>query len=202
VDYNSVGARAYGAAEMISRLLGVENPGVLPVVSPEVTPSLELGNLPDELMILAGRRLFGYSQIVPAVAAEFGYIGVSNPANSGVVAVVFLFCTESTGGLAYNVRSNNTDPTRTLDAGIICRDLRWTGATSCHSILGSEAGSTGANIGRFQPPAATTLQIWPLSYVLGPGTNVILANTTANIAFTAGFFGYERSARPEELALT
>jgi len=200
MDYNSVGARAYGAAEMISRLLGVENPGVLPSVAPEIFPGLDIGTLPDELMILAGRRLFGYSQIVPATAAEFGYIGVSNPANSGVIAVVYLFVSDAAAAF-FNIRSNNTDPSRTLDTGIICRDFRWTGATSCHSILGSEAVSTGANIGRM----LNTIQgctIWPLSYILAPGTNVILAHPTANTAFTAGFFGYERSARPEELALT
>lgn len=207
MDYNSIGARAYGLAEMISRLLGVENPGVLPVVAPEVTPSLDVGRLPPELMILAGRRPFAFSMTLPAVAAEAGYVGVLNPVDSGVVAVVWLMTTENPLGVAmlFNIRLNNTDPTRTLNAGIITTDTRWTGATSVHAIQGTEVAVSGANIGRFSAApsvADNSIIVYPAPIVLGPGTNAIITAPNLNQAWSGGFMGYERSARPEELALT
>lgn len=172
-------------------------------LAPEIMPVAELLNPPIEGRWAAGEKVAALTQIVSNVAGEFGYVGVRNPAGSGMICVARLLVTETTASAAYFIRLNNTDPTRTLDAGIISTDLRWSvalsNATVCRVILGTEAASTGTNVARFFQEA-NKVTVWPIEYVLPPGTNVVVVHGTANTAFTGGVWFRERPARPDELA--
>ena len=198
--FNELGGGALGLNELLGRVLGMEKLAPAPTLAPELQPVLELFNLPDEFCFPAGVKCASLAQLVPAVAAEQGYIGVRNPTGSGVIARVELFVSEAVG-LTYNVRLNSTDPNPTVDQGIIASDTRWgaTAVTTCHEFLGSEAVPTGANMGTFEAPNKG-IQVYPVIWILGPGSNVVLEHGTINTAFRAGFRLRERRARSEELA--
>lgn len=194
-SYNPLAARAQGLQELAVRGFGAN----LEDVSPELQFGADIFNLPPELRILRGERIYVYGQVLTAVAAEFGYLGVANQTNSGQIVVIDRCIIMSDGAELFHFRFNNTDPTRTLDAGIISRDTRW-GATgsSSHVIQGTEATTTGTNVGNIRT-IANTPHVLDLDIVLAPGTNFVISCQTANIASRLLFFFRERAARPEEL---
>lgn len=184
-------------------LFGIDADQGVGSLAPEIMPTAEMLNPPIEGRWPAGEKVASLVQIVPSVAGEFSYIGVRNPAASGMIVVAELIIGGNAGGVGpFFVRLNNADPTRTLDSGIISYDLRWSvalsNATTARVILGSEAVITGTNIGRLF--SALGMTIYPLEFVLPPGTNVIIHHETVNTAFTGGVRFRERPARPDELA--
>lgn len=199
-EFNELGGGALGLNEGLGRVLGMEKLSPAPTLTPEIQAGLDLVYPPEDWWFSLGWRSAGLSQIVPAVAAEFGYLGVRNPAGSGMIItdILLMFCETAAAQAAFNVRSNITD-TPTVAAGTISRDLRW-GSSVSHGqlIVGAEGAGTGGNIGRFQILASTPFLV-PVKYTLGPNSNVVVEGIVVNTAFTAGVWWRERRAKPEEL---
>lgn len=203
-EFNELGGGALGLNEGLGRVLGMEKLGPAPTLVPEISPSLDLIDPPDEWRAPLGEKLFWFGTISAAVVGEFSYGGISNPAGSGVIAVVSCVFLEGAG--AATVRYRITD-TPTVDAGVIPRDLRWPAAQvgTTHYISGAEPAATGAQMGTFTIPAAGAADLsgWlPINVVLGPGTNVVVERTSNNTALTSIWIWRERRARPEELAFS
>jgi len=200
-EFNELGGGALGLNEALGRILGMEKLGPAPTLAPEISPSIDLGRLPDEWAGPAGYKIFLFGAIASAVAGELSYSGISNPAGSNVLVVVEAFMLEGAG--TYTLRFRVTD-TPTVDAGVIPRDLRWPAAQvgTSHFISGAEAAATGAAMARFSTPAAATaMPAWTACrVVLAPGTNVVIEHGTVNTAFTNNWLWWERRLRAEELS--
>jgi hypothetical protein len=160
---------------------------------------IDLWRLP-EWAYLRGESLMMFGAIASAVAGEFSYNGIENPAGSEEIVVVDELLIEGAG--TYNIRFRCTD-VPTVSAGVIRRDLRWPAAQVSRSLFisGAEAAGSGANMLRFSLPAAATQQpLWmPLGIVLPPGTNVVVEHGTVNTAFTGNWKWRARAALPGEL---
>lgn len=179
----------------VFRLKDQETLGVLR----DILPVVDLFNLPFDHYFWAGWKKIDFGQLVPAVAAENGYIGLSIPSTASVIAVVEFYVADNTAN-PYQLRLRNTDATRTLDQGVVSTDTRWgsTEVSTSHVIVGTEPGLSGANVGRFlNPPSMAPI---PHRVYLTPGQNVVLGNETVNVAFSAGFKAYERVATADEIA--
>jgi hypothetical protein len=188
-----------GLVKGLSRAVALDQDAGVERFGETLTPVLDIWRQP-EWAFLRDESLLLFGTIASAVAGEFSYNGVSNPADSGMLVVVEAVMPDGAG--AYNIRFRDTD-TPTVATGVIRRDLRWPAAQVSRSqyISGAEAAGSGASMMRFTLPAAGTAQPpWmALGIILPPGTNVVLEHNTVNTAFTANWLWRERRLLPGEL---
>jgi len=185
----------------VQRALGITKPDTAGVerYSETLTPVQDIWSQP-EWSFLRGERLQGFAGNVGAIAAEFGYSALINPAGSNVLVVV----TVAVGRLlAYNLQiGQEATYAATLAAvlpGGIFRDTRWPVSSlggSARIRTGTDpSGTLGTTIefGTNGTPAVN------LPVVLAPGWGVALAGVVVNTALDYVWGWRERKAYPGEL---
>lgn len=207
-DYNSIQTDRF--ENLVRHLLGIRNGGVMPAVSPELGVDLNLPALED-VLALADYWRFGFGVAQPAVAAEFGYIGVRNLTTSQLVGVKL----RVSAGVAIRPMSIVSEAGIAYDTLLAADSVNWLDTRRLHSSfpLGAGAISIGSgtsptappglgglayDVGRQDAPANTSVE-FPL-IVLAPGHQALVALDTVNIALSVTGDCWLRDVLPDELA--
>jgi hypothetical protein len=196
-------------AELARRMMGEDLE--LSTVAPEISLELALeSDRPEWGFLKAETRWATQSVNVAAVAAQFGFLQVFNPAGSRrlVTVTTYMF----TAGVARRFNQALTTTIRGASQNIaIPLDTRWNDPiTPAAALLAREpvtistgsfvAAGTDLNVGQDDVPAGVfTLLRVPL-VTLAPGSGVLIVDSVVNEAFTGWIAGYSRIAKPEELS--
>ena len=126
------------------------------------------------------------SQTILAVAAQFGILAVTNPAGSGVIAVVHrVTCASAT---SQNVIFGLVDPlgVPAAPANLFYRDRRNTGAPACRAFSGTDAAIRIVNpyLQFVSPVAVPTPWYETDGVVIQPGDTFGLQAATVNVQLT------------------
>jgi hypothetical protein len=148
----------------------------------------------------------------PAVAAQRSNVGLENPFDSGIVALVTGILPVG-NGTAWDAAIRKEDASATGDSFIavdtsqtgFTRDLSDRSAAICSVVLrtaASGAGTPTAQSGPIQSVFATAdgLSLFnPQTYRLPPGSRLWVAGNNDNQAVGAGFLWVELAVEPSEL---
>ena len=188
-------------AELIHRVFGEDvdfvPPGIL----------LELDR--PEWKIYKREKMWTTGRV--SIAANVGNVGrvqVLNRANSGIISVVTHLVTLTTAAASIRVTvdaaaAGTPAPCLALDTRLPFNAGAGAPTVSTQSLIANNtAGVSGYLILDFSSPAAgvwSPIITLPYPVVLDETHNLTVFDTTANEQLTAYIYGYERSARPEEL---
>lgn len=202
--HNELTGRAGFIARALRNALQIEDPGVaLERVSETLQPTFDLwAKHRPEFSLLRGERLFGVAPSQPAVAGEFGQVGIFNPAGSGLIVIVtdLLGCLPGAGvtvevqlgaNVAFTATStpNSRDSRTALLTGVQCGSF----ANHAAARIGS-----GALITAFGQAVVGYLNL-PINVVLHPGFFLAVGPNIVNTSIGCSFVGYERPAFAGEL---
>lgn len=206
-----MGVLGFGAsprhAELVTRMFGEEE-DVVP-------PGITLESDRPEYGFSRKERLWSKDSVVSAVAAAVGIISVENPAQAqqgpAMLSVLDTILVSTAGGAATIVAQlgvvglQGVGPVQQGLQNAQARDMRWPGAVgpvpnAITQIRTWTATSLTAGLSLLSFVDNQTMDIeWP--FVIPPGFAVIFVSQTANVGIRMSFRGYERIARPEELAV-
>jgi len=168
-------------------------------------PILNLWGMP-EWAFLRNERLSALTSQQPAVAAEFGIVGIGNPLNSNTIIVVETV--SSTSGAIISLRLEVVAHT-VIAATVVTaagvgslRDRRFLGPGRTHFVTGTDAAAPpfGATVEIRAPAAANHwVDFNVLPVVLKPGDDLVVVGATVNNTVAVNFGWRERQAYPGEL---
>jgi hypothetical protein len=205
-DFNPLAASDYSDA--VRRLLGEELS--LSSVSPEIGLLLALEVDRPDWHFLRNSRLFSTGILsVAALTGKVGQADLFNPTGSGVIVVcTFVRVVSPAAGVRYEL---------VLDGGAaggvaaqnLLLDQRYglaARAVSQNFIGNGAVGPSGNEVEGISPSGSTTGDVTfeiprKLGIIVAPGRRINLFTSAQNTALQCFFGGYERRARPEELAV-
>lgn len=169
----------------------------------ELFPTIDVENVPAELLILMGTRIGLGGTSIAGVAAEFAKAQIFNPVDSNVlITVTGVKVSVATSSI---ITWGTTDTIFSSDPNVeVVRDTR--GGASIKPT-GSVRILSDATLGPALMPLllnAAAVQEWndPNDLaVLAPGTALTFTNTNANVTTQFTFMWRERTAQPAELNL-
>lgn len=194
-------------SEAVRRALGVTREAGVERFSETLDVVLNPWGMP-EWAYLRGERLASSVTFTPAVAAEFGSVGLLNPVGSNMIVVVE---GASAMGAAMNINLRAHSSAQLLATLVstttgFVRDRRWQDSSSflprAVSLIGSDTGViAGQPVEQFLASLTfSSAALIAMPVILPPGHGVALTGQVVNTAFTACFSWRERAAYPGELA--
>ena len=188
---------------LIRRLFSIKGGGSeLSETLGDVFPTLDLENLPMELLLLRGWHSFTGFLAVAGVAAQatgLQLINIAVPGNSIVVLDKVIIRAEITNNLSFGV--NLAPFTTTINTQNI--DTRNPQQFNAIARIGSSQDAlAAATSGSIRPVAAIDMILEAPSglAVLAPGSAFSLISGVDNSDLTVTFFGRERQVEPSELS--
>jgi len=166
----------------------------------ELFPTIDVENVPGELLALANTRLGWVSGRLAASIAEFNHHQIFNPVGSGTLIAITQVATNS--GITTNFRfSNAIAELVTLAGNERPRDTRRgiNASVTAQHRTDQSAVSGGLDF-RVRQLANTTTVIKDQNAVaiLFPGTGLTVTCETVNIESTVAFMWRERAFEPSE----
>jgi hypothetical protein len=149
--------------------------------------------LQDEYLTVADR-------VGGNTAGLFTGVGISNPANSGILCTVELMVATGTTGVQCVVFKNSTS-LENSSAAIETRDQRLEGVAvakimTCRIVERRDAALGGGGVRVFSGPSATDFVLrpghGPFPWVLDPGKNLMIYKAVVNEPITVSFIARER----------
>ncbi len=192
--------------QIIRRVGGIIGPGSkVSEALTELFPTIDVENIPAELLILGGWRMAMGAVRISAVPAEVPKAQLFNPTGSGLIIVVERI--NATGSSTQSIRMAVTATPLDVDGGN--EQFRDTRAGVANVPVGSvRFESTAGNVSNIweQTELGNTPVILESSQkgilVLAPGTGVNLGPAETNVLFACGFLWRERVALESELIIT
>lgn len=193
--------------QRLTRAFSITGGAPSPQITPEITPVLEMGNMPVEDRWTARERLWAHTQPIAAAALTAASILLQNPAGSGILAVVrCLVCNNSAGPQAYSVNdvlasfgnlTNVVGVFNPLDTRIGVAStptciISWSNTVAPANTFGSEYFNLA--VGQFP-------YVSPFDYVIAPGTGLVVNAQVVNQSSQLGFVWRERPVSLGELQL-
>lgn len=189
----------------VRKILSIKGEG------PDVGFGVHLEDERPEHSFIKGERLWvQWNQVTTAAGSGKGFIGVRNPANSGVVVVVTGIVIEhDTAGILMDVLFNAPVAAGVTPAPMKIRDTRWQilVGTTCGGFAGTGTIAGGSLYTSMHTPGVNQaldilthpgFRCGPV--VLGPNSELWTAqNVAADHTYSATFTGYERSLESGEL---
>jgi len=192
---------------LLHKLLAMKEGAPSPILAPEIIPVVVLENDRPEWRFLEGviLRAGGGSQAAGGAGTVAMY-GLRNPVGSNALLVVERVFIGTTTISVFTIQTLNQDSALTAANFGFPRDNRVSGAAGAVAKAGvgicvggsAATGFTNAkDLVSLLVPANVT-SVFDLSFVLQPGTELIILCGTANLAFRASFAWSERSMEPSE----
>jgi hypothetical protein len=188
----------------LTRELRIKGNQPAPVLAPEIQPVIVVEGERPELLYLQDERRYSASLSHAAVAAEYFYAILVNPAGSGMLAVWegFGIC-DGTGVGIWDWGGATTASWGPLGArNALCMDTRVTRAPRCTLYVGTDGGAGGINntIGRLAE-SIFDIPLWvrDINLVLSPGQQAGIWNNTVNHINRGTTSWRERRAEDGEL---
>lgn len=194
---NDIGRPLFG--NVFARIFGVDELNAVKQLAPEVLPVTSPWERPEFWAFLGGRLCCDFSD-VGAVAAQLGAVTLTNPANSGIMAIVTrvvvgVATTPVWGvnlgdgggtelGLSRDMRTQRAGGAAGLAAGVGCR----LNATTNVSFAWIRSGVL--------QPGVNDLEV-----ILSPGSMFGVGGDTVNTQLRCGLEWRERPAMDDELIL-
>lgn len=185
--------------QVLSRRFGVSGPPS-PTVASDVFPTVEVGDegMSPEYHFLAGSRLALAGFVDSAVSAQNSAGHLTNPANSGVIAVLErIIVQNSTTAARTAAIRNEGGPLSAMDtspAGFF-RESRLNFETARSTLQvgnNTSASQPGQIVMRVVVPPESNL-ILRIPWVLGPQSRIIVEYLTTNNGITGNFVWRERA---------
>lgn len=193
-----------GIGQALRRRLGILSTGSpAPALAPEIMPVVSLGDDRPDLRYLANERLAGATAGQAAVAAQFSFVGLTNPTNSNLVVVVERIRVVAPAGSSIRVVMRQAVLTGTPTLGAV-RDGRWAPsltqqAVAVCNLTGGTLGGLPAELSQCVVEAGVTQEI-EVPFIIRPGETLAAVAAVANITIGAvTFFWSERRANQDEL---
>jgi len=189
--------------QTIRRVAGIVGPGSkVAEALAELFPTIDLENLPMELLALGGIRTGSASVRLAGVAAEIPKIQLFNPENSGnIVTVTSIFISvESAALIEFNTTAVQIS---TPVGGEEQRDTRFGIANPTATIILQESSAGGIPTSwgiELLANTPFTLQDPNGVVVLAPNTGVTVDTAETNRTLLVTFFYRERAAEKAELS--
>jgi len=193
----------YGLDQVLAKRLTTPGGAVAPTVAPELFAGITLENDRPEWGWLKSEIPYGMVR-TPTAPAATTFLTLTNPAGSGVIAVVRrIRATASSGIVQMTLCPNNALGTTTSGSPGIPRDGRatafsggiFTRRSVCLTETADAAAFTAAALSR---SSGVTLE-YQEPLIVSPGTQVIINSTTATATLAAEIAWTERRANPGEL---
>lgn len=197
-------------SESLRRLLAVRASNESPIneLAPELSAVMDVESDRPEWRFLKGERLIRDGYLIGKVAANMSQWQIRNPANSGMIAVLYLTVqTDSTSVVETRIVQTSADLANGR-AKPIATDSRWfnNGAAAVISPLQpSDANTAVSLLGQVissiivagnGPP----IELFPrFPVILTPGYGIGIEVSTVNIDLRVQMEGYERAADRVEL---
>lgn len=174
-----------------------------------LTPTIDLWGRP-ELLWLRNEQQFTILNSQAAVAAEFGFVAVSLPLATGLIAVIETAKASVAGFANCGIMARSVlAGTGTQAANAPCRDQRWAPNASSSPFVRSSpvetwvgtdpGGITGGIFDEVAATATTYENFTSLPYELKPGGGFVVQANTVNVAIRVVITGRVRKAYPGEL---
>lgn len=176
-----------------TRVLGVKGAGILTELDPAVVATLAtwLSASPDFWLpqgLIPHRGAAGQA----AVAAQYSYVELYNPASSGVVVIVTALNTNVFSVIG--TRAGSGAALGAFTSNGYSRDLRYTAGLAQAALYKlTNAGILAYDAGYM--PAGR----WETEYILPPDSSLWLRSGAVNQQLSAGFQWVERNFLPSEL---
>lgn len=192
-----------GLNQLLAKRLAMQTGSPTPSISPELGAGLILENDRSEYGYIKGELLAAGRSGASAVVGQFGYVGVTNPANSGILATVERINWQFGASHGFVKARALTLAGAPVTSGV--RDTRWMpNVGTARPVCVVSAGTTAA-----AAPEPVLDYLFPTNYgertteyVLRPGTHLLVELEVANIVLpTVTFVWRERMAAPGELGL-
>jgi len=173
----------------IAKRFGLVGFGGPESISPEIVPVYQVER-PEPTQV---DKMCAGAFTEAAVAGDFGIHDLSNPAGSGVVALIDRLeaSTATAGTFTVQLGTTRLGNIRTK----FFRDTRRSGTPACvYATSGAIAVPTADEIHTSAKAASTTLQLssdFPIA-ILAPGRSIIVAFETANVAVHGAIWWRER----------
>lgn len=176
-DLNQRITRALEIKGQKSPVLTLDNSVVAVVIADDLTKQGQWTTPTD--------RKTASTAIVAPVAAQFGLLVVSNPAGSGIVAVVERVTAVSAAGMQVQFGLVNPAAIPVTFAPVIFRDRRNLGIPTCRAFFGTDAaGQIISNYLTFQVPTAAAAPWYETEgIVIQPGETFGIQALTVNVQF-------------------
>lgn len=205
--FNELLASRY--AEGLTALLGLSEQEGITTVAPELMTVVVAESDRTELSYLKQERRCWGSGAAAADAAQFSYVTLINPADSGILVTCESIVVDSSVANLFDIGWINAAAFATLSAlssaSYVARDGRW-------GILnGNVAGQlrNGSGTGgaiqisvnhRVRMPANESRPVYMGEVVIPPGQGIGVTANAINVAVGASFAWRERKFLPEESA--
>jgi hypothetical protein len=188
-------------------LMGLRGENPIPDLT-RLLPAVVLENDRPEFGFAGLELLSGGENTQAAVAAQFTFVGVRNPADSGVLVTVTNYMLDSITGVfrvAVRVLPRRVDRSTLITVnGAVpggCRDTRWedtkpaTAAGQCIAGVSQGAAISGFAIGgtRTSTSGQPVVNHEPILCVLGPGSDLLFWTAAINQEMRGSFQWYERA---------
>jgi len=191
-----------GLNQVLSRRYGIQGPPA-PNMATEVFPTISVEPLAPEYQFLCNHRLAVAGIAQAGVVAERAQVGIQNPVDSGVIAVVEALqvmgvVNSQTFRVFMGVGAQTWDASGTR----VFRDTRFgiiANATTLIAVRQSGAVPLGSDTTATFIEKADTMVDIPGPYVLGPGGFVTVVQDAVNQSITAMFTWRERAVTKGEL---
>jgi len=181
----------------LSAAVGDTRGGGLERYGETLDPVIDLWEKP-EWAFLRGENLCGFVRSQAAVAAEFGVVGLANPAGSDMIVVAEF---AEGRGAAFDLEMSSDDAliaTAAVATGGVSRDRRNPAPNFLSRAL-LRTGSDAASIGQPIDEKSDSEPMKNLPVILPPGQALILRALTVNVAVVTIWGWRERTAFPGEL---
>jgi len=180
----------------VTRNLGIKQRSVAPDLGPTIHPVVVLeDHSVKNIYDVTTERPSGAGVTVGAVAAQFAFLGIFNPLNTGIVARVDFIAANGTGELFISLEDSQ------LAAGTgqpsWWRDRRLAlSAADRGAIFSVEAGNQVGAANRPVARLATPFFVTGPAIILRPGSGCYVFATVVNTALTGTFWWTEINEKP------
>lgn len=183
-------------------LLGLEEQEGITSVAPDLFAGITLESDRPEYHFLANSRLWIAAGQDPGVAANISNLGIFLPTASNVLSIIkrIIITNREVTAQLYNIRTS-LNPTRDGTGLLNFLDSRFAGSPQSVIFDRTAVATIGTQVSIVEIPAGTTAYV-DVDFILGGSrfNAVSFDPTTVAIEALGSFWGYERPARPSELA--
>ncbi len=201
-DFNQLAAPRF--AEGVRRLLGEDIQ--VATVAPELAPYMSLQSDRPEWQVLFNEIPIVGWRTDAAVAGQFSSVGIVNAVTGGqdrlTVIKKVVIINQTAGVLVYRV-GMQVNISADATSGVASRDLRRLTVSSVVTDR-TAAGQLLPSVQGLPIPANSFVIIdadWMLSVTALGRSMLVVEGDVVNQLVRAGFFGYERHLRPEEIVV-
>lgn len=184
---------------LLRKLFPVKGPSIAPSIAPELLPVVQVQNWEPELYILRSETRWSSFCDQIAIGGQSGYILLSNPADSGVLAIIEDFwhsVPDNNVSASMGILSSMPIPANFGTVGQLDTRQISNYAAACTVMHDTNVIGAGETCRMNRSPAKSNKAWQPV--VVHPNYGYLLWSRTVNVNFFGTLFWRERPIEPSE----